>query len=398
MVNFYCRFLPNSAQVLHPLTDLLKGGLRTLQWTATAQESFQKVKRLLAAAVPQQHPSLTAELSHATDASDTHIGGIMQQKSGNHWQPLGFFSQELTDTKSRYSTFDQELLAAHAAIKHFRHFCEGRQFQLWTDHKPLVSALTCVSVPVSPRQQRQLVLIFEFNIQMLYLPGLSNVVADFMSRPSPLEPTGNVAAATAADPVDFEAMADEQIAAQKCSVCSAKHHSNSPFAKQALTAWRGCFNGRFSPIVPQKFCWNIFLNLHNISHPGRLDSHRLVSSRFVWRGLSSDITAWTQSCLCCQRGKIHRHVRLQPLPIPIPQHRFSHIHIDLVGPLQSSNNGSHIFTIINRTSKLMEAIPLVETSATACAKVLTFSWISRFGVPETITSDRGPQFTSNLWS
>jgi hypothetical protein len=37
-----------------------------------------------------QHPSPTAELSLATDASDTHIGGIMQQKSGTHWQPLGF--------------------------------------------------------------------------------------------------------------------------------------------------------------------------------------------------------------------------------------------------------------------------------------------------------------------
>jgi transposase InsO family protein len=46
----------------------------------------------------------------------------------------------------------------------------------------------------------------------------------------------------------------------------------------------------------------------------------------------------------------------------------------------------------------MEAIPLVETSATACAKALTFSWISHFGVPETITSNRGLQFTSNLWS
>jgi hypothetical protein len=154
----------------------------------------------------------------------------------------------------------------------------------------------------------------------------------------------------------------------------------------------------FCPIVPQKFRQNIFLNLHNISHPGRLASRRLVSSRFIWRSLSSNIMAWTRSCLCCQQGKIHRHVRLQTLQIPIPQHRFSHIHIDLVGPLQSSNNCSHILTVINRTSKLMEAIPLAETSAVACAKVLTFSWIFHFGVPKTINSDHGPQFTSNLWS
>jgi transposase InsO family protein len=45
----------------------------------------------------------------------------------------------------------------------------------------------------------------------------------------------------------------------------------------------------------------------------------------------------------------------------------------------------------------MEAIPLSETSAAARAKALGFTWISRFGVPETITSDCGQQFTSSLW-
>jgi hypothetical protein len=153
----------------------------------------------------------------------------------------------------------------------------------------------------------------------------------------------------------------------------------------------------FRPIVPLKFRKNIFGHFHNVAHPGRLASRRIISCRFVWRGLSSDFTAWARGCLACQRGKIHRHTRLVPLPIPIPQLRCSHLHIDLVGPLQYSNNFNYIFTIIDHTSKWMEAIPLSETSAAACAKALTFTWISRFGVPETITSDRGPQFISNLW-
>jgi hypothetical protein len=45
----------------------------------------------------------------------------------------------------------------------------------------------------------------------------------------------------------------------------------------------------------------------------------------------------------------------------------------------------------------MEAIPLSETFGAACAKALTFTWISCFGVSETITSNHGPQFTSSLW-
>ncbi len=248
--------------MLHPLTDLLKGGPRTLQWTATAQESFQKVKRLLAAAVLLQHPSPTAELSLATDTSDTHIGGVMQQKSGNHWRPFGFFSWKLTDTESSYSTFDRELLATHAAIKQFRHFCEGRQFQLWTVHKPLVSALTRVSIPISPRQQCQLAFISEFNIQMLYLAGLKNVVADFLSRPSPLGPTGTVAAAAEADPVNFEAMAAEQN-----SCAETQRLLDGTSLKLAFRAHRlagDVSTGVFRPIVLQKFRRDIFLNLHNI--------------------------------------------------------------------------------------------------------------------------------------
>jgi hypothetical protein len=152
MVNFYCRFLPKCAQILKPLTDLLKGGAKKLEWTISA---FQNAKHLLTAAVPLQHLAPNAELSLATDASNTHIGGVMQQKSGDHWRPLGFFSLKLTDMESRYSTFDRELLAAHAAIKHFYHFCEGRAFQLWTDHKPLVTAISCVSAPISPRLRRR---------------------------------------------------------------------------------------------------------------------------------------------------------------------------------------------------------------------------------------------------
>ncbi len=65
--------------------------------------------------------------------------------------------------------FDRELFAAYAANKHFCHFCKGFAFPLWTDHKPLVTALSRVSVPISPRQQRHLAFISEFNVQMLYL-------------------------------------------------------------------------------------------------------------------------------------------------------------------------------------------------------------------------------------
>jgi hypothetical protein len=74
----------------------------------------------------------------------------------------------------------------------------------------------------------------------------------------------------------------------------------------------------FRPIVPAKFRKIFFLHLHSLSHPVRLASRRLVSSRFVWHNLANDTTIWAKSCLHCQRIKIHRHTSLLRSPSPFP--------------------------------------------------------------------------------
>ncbi len=177
-----------------------------------------------------------------------------------------------------------------------------------------------------------------------------------MSRPPP-QTTGLVAAKTAADPVDYEEMAAEQHRYLETQRLLGGTSLKLAFRQTCAQRLAGDIStGTFRPIVPLKFRNAIFDNFHNVAHPGRLASRGIISSRFVWRGLSSDITAWAHGCLACQRGKIHCHTRLAPQPIPIPPRRFSHLHVDLVGLLQYSNNFNYIFTIIDCTSKWMEAI------------------------------------------
>jgi transposase InsO family protein len=55
-------------------------------------------------------------------------------------------------------------------------------------------------------------------------------------------------------------------------------------------------------------------------------------------------------------------------------------------------------TIIDRTSRWPEAIPIAATTAVDCANALFQGWVSRFGVPAVKTSYRGAQFTSSLWA
>jgi cleavage and polyadenylation specificity factor subunit 1 len=61
---------------------------------------------------------------------------------------------------------------------------EGRHFKLFTDHKPLVAAMVRISPPWSARQQRHLAYISEFTTNLVHMPGVENVVADALSRPT----------------------------------------------------------------------------------------------------------------------------------------------------------------------------------------------------------------------
>jgi hypothetical protein len=79
------------------------------------------------------------------------------------------------------------------------------------DHKPFVTALSCVSAPISPRQQCHLAFISEFNVQMLYLSGLKMLLPIFCpAHTHPMESSGTVSIMTAAGSLDFKAMAAEQ--------------------------------------------------------------------------------------------------------------------------------------------------------------------------------------------
>ena len=74
------------------------------------------------------------------------------------------------------------------------------------------------------------------------------------------------------------------------------------------------------------------------------------------------------------------------------------MHVDLVGPFPTDQGFSHILTAIDRTTQWPEAVPLRDSRADTVAKAFINTWIARFGVPEVVTSDRGAQFTSELWN
>ena len=93
LVNFYHRFLPHCADLMHPLHALLSSTTKT-PWTDDTLAAFNAIKDALANATLLSYPKPDAPTCLMTDASDTEVGAVLQQHNGA-WHPISFFSKKM---------------------------------------------------------------------------------------------------------------------------------------------------------------------------------------------------------------------------------------------------------------------------------------------------------------
>lgn len=397
-INFYRKFMPHAAEIQISLQTMIPGNKKNdktpLVWTETLIQDFETCRQQLKNAVMLSHPRSDADLSLVTDASNIAAGAALNQIINNNAQPLGYFSKKFTKTQQKYSTYDRELTAMYMAVKHFRDLIEGRVFHILTDHKPLVFAFKQRPEKASPRQINYLTYISQFTTDIRYIKGEENTTADMLSR---------VISVITNDDIYLK-LSQEQQTDDELQNILAGNSSHSitlmpltlPYCDRQI--YCDTSHNRVRPFITKKLRATFLQSTHNLSHPGRTSTTRMMTERFIWPGIRKDCTNFAKNCISCQKSKVHRHTRSEFQSYLPTQERFTDINIDIIGPFPTSEGQKYLLTIIDRFTRWPEAIPMPDMTAISSAKALTSGWISRFGTPANLTSDQGGQFISQVFN
>ena len=208
LAGYYRKFIPNFSRLAKPLTNLLKNDT-PFEWTMEQEASFEKLKQKLCIEPVLQYPDFSRSFILTTDASGIAVGGILSQGEINKDLPIAYASRTLTDNEFKYDTYEKEALAIVYCVKHFRPYLYGRKFTLVTDHKPLMWFKNAQDANM--RILRWRLKLAEYDYEVVYKAGKTNVNADALSRnPVNLEET-NCKVIRDKEPLDPENLKDAEL-------------------------------------------------------------------------------------------------------------------------------------------------------------------------------------------
>ena len=354
-------------------------------------------------------PALPLKLD--CDASAYGVGAVLSHVFPNgEERPVAYASRTLTQTERGYSQLEKEALSLVYGVKKYHQYLYGRKFLLVTDHKPLLTILgpkKQLPTLAAARLQRWAVLLSAYQYDIEFRSTNQHCNADGFSRLPlpPTQPTQDVAPASvfnltqiASLPVDAEtlrrATRDDRLLSRVLTYVQRgwPSHVDSElkgFAskKTELSVEAGCLLWGMRVVVP-KACQEAVLEELHASHPGIVKMKSLARIHVWWWGIDKDIEQVVRECPACQS------VRNAPSttylhPWSWPDGPWKRIHVDFAGPFL----GSMFMVLVDAHSKWLEVVPMASTTTEKTIEMLR-NMFARYGLPDQIVSDNGPQFTS----
>lgn len=416
MITYLTKFIPHAQEVLQPLNVLLQADV-SWTWDKAQEEAFQMAKKLLSEAPVLSYFDVKKPTVVSADASSYGLGGVLLQKHGEQWRPVAYCSRMLTKVEQRWAQIEKECLAAVWACERFHTFVCGIEFELHTDHRPLVPLINKKDLSDTPlRCQRLLMRFARYAPTAVYVPGRKLVVADMLSRqPLQRQPGGEDDGVLQRDVDAHVAYVASHLPASTdmLKLIQTKQQEDSEIRRviqYTLHGWpededlaelkdyhavRGqfsvmdvsllVFNGRL--VIPECLRAQMLQRIHDDGHMSLTKSRERAHASVWWPRLGPDLKRWVESCAFCQTHRRAQHA--EPMVSRgLPERPWMKVGADLC------QHGSQAYLIVVDYYSRWIEIEHLQTTTSGHVINHMKSLFARWGIPEEVRSDGGPQFVS----
>ena len=422
LLGYYRKFIPNLSKEIAPLNELLQKKYKSakksktskpssaFQWGSAQKKAFKKAKELLSSDTLLVHYNSDWPVLLQCDASPYGLGSVISHvlPDGSE-RPIAFASRSLSPAEKNYAQYEREALAIIFGLTKFHKYLHGRSFTIVTDHKPLLQLFG--EKPVSPmasaRITRWQMLLGAHQYEIRYKPGKEHCNADGLSR-LPLK------SQETEEEVSFIHLLSEldssPITAQEIKSSLKKDLTLSRVREYLRSGWpsKNALDDQFLSfyskrdelsveddivlygprvVVPNDkvLRQKILAELH-ATHPGIVKMKLLARSYVWWPQIDSELEQEVRTCSQCQENQ-RNPVKVPIHPWEFPENPWERVHLDF-----ASIDGVEVLIAVDAYSKWIEAVVMKSTTAQATIKVVR-QMFARYGLPETIVTDNGPQFT-----
>jgi transposase InsO family protein len=404
----YCsRFIPDLATIVEPLRALTHKTAKW-EWGQCQDDALLHLKRaIMKTTLAYFNKKWRTELT--VDASPVGLAAVMAQHDPakpNEKHIIINISRALSPVERRYAQIEREALAIVWACERLHFFLYAREFDLYTDNKPVQLIFQNDTSKPKARIERWALRLLPYRFKVHHIDGDGNI-ADYMSR-NPVEEelglddneliaeryinmiseTSRPAAVSRNDIIKATASdATLQRVAAMTNGGPPVEHFNQDAHELTMTTDGILMRG--NRIVVPASLQHQFIRIAHSGHMGLVKTKQLLRQHVYFPHMDNMVEQAIRTCNECQLNTKLR----QATPCQVsemPSGPWENLSIDFYGPLPS---GKYLLVVLDDYSRY----PVCRmTSSTGADKVIPLlnEIFAEFSIPLKLKSDNGPPFNS----